>query len=332
MHAKPGRSNQGDPHPYNGTPRISPEICVNVPALATLRNPGVLAALAAAALFGVGTPLAKLIMERVDPWMLAGLLYLGSGLGLFAYRVVRQSPAVRLPGGEWRWLCVAVLSGGVLAPVLLMLGLSRMAASSAALLLNFEGVFTALLAWFVFHENMDRRVALGMLAIVGGGVVLSWQGEHAAEPLIPTVCVVGACMAWAIDNNFTRKVSLSDPTWIAAVKGLVAGIANVVLALLLGASPPPLGTGTGAMVVGFFAYGLSLTLFRPRITARRHGKDGGLLLHGAVSRRRRLGSAAFRADYHPAPRFRNAHGAGCVAASDRATCPRAYARGNRARP
>lgn len=183
-----------------------------------LRHPGVLAALAAALLFGAGTPLAKWLLASIGPWTMAGLLYLGSGIGLFLYRLARRAPAARLATGELPWLAGAVLAGGVIAPVLLMASLSRMPASAASLLLNFEGVFTALLAWFVFHENVDRRVALGMLAIVCGGAVLSWTGQARLEEILPGLGVLGACLAWAIDNNLTRRVSLTDATWIAAVK------------------------------------------------------------------------------------------------------------------
>ncbi|MDE2585542.1 MAG: EamA family transporter, partial [Betaproteobacteria bacterium] len=133
-----------------------------------LRRPGVAAALGAALLFGAGTPLAKWLLAAVNPWLLAGLLYLGSGLGLSLYRGLIQAPAVRLPRGELAWFAGAIGAGGIVAPVLLMLGLSGMPASGAALLLNAEGLFSALLAWFAFKEHVDRRIALGMGAIVAG--------------------------------------------------------------------------------------------------------------------------------------------------------------------
>jgi len=222
---------------------------------------GALAALAAAALFGAGTPLAKLLLAQASPWLLAALLYLGSGLGLALLRRIRNTPAVRLPAGEGRWLAGAVLAGGVAGPVLLLTGLSGMAAASASLLLNAEAVFTALLAWFVFRENFDRRVALGMLAIVAGGLVLAWPGQLDWPGWQPALCVTGACLAWAIDNNLTRKVSLADATWIAMVKGLAAGATNLVLALALGASWPAAPVVAAAAALGFASYGASLALF-----------------------------------------------------------------------
>jgi drug/metabolite transporter (DMT)-like permease len=229
--------------------------------MSRLAQPGIAAALGAALLFGAGTPLAKVILNSVDPWLMAGLLYLGSGIGLLLYRLARKLPRAHLEPGEWPWLAGAVISGGCVAPVLLMYGLSGMPAAGASLLLNAEGVFTALLAWFAFRENFDRRIALGMAAIVAGAVVLSWPGEMRLGALWPSLAVLGACLAWGIDNNLTRRVSLSDATWIAAVKGLGAGIVNLLIGLALGSHFPAVGVLGGALLVGLLSYGVSLTLF-----------------------------------------------------------------------
>lgn len=193
--------------------------------------------------------------------MLAGLLYLGSGVGLTLYRWLNHAPVVRLPRNAVPWLAGAILAGGIVAPVLLMFGLMGMPASGASLLLNAESVFTALLAWFAFKENFDRRIALGMLAIVAGAVVLSVPSGARISGLWPTLAILGACFAWGVDNNLTRKVSLTDATWIASVKGLVSGIVNLGLVFSLGASIPVLPNLAGAMLVGLLAYGVSLALF-----------------------------------------------------------------------
>jgi drug/metabolite transporter (DMT)-like permease len=226
-----------------------------------LSQPGVLATLLAATLFGAGTPLAKLLLAQISPWLLAALLYLGSGMGLFLLRQVRRPASVRMLRGEWKWLAGAVVAGGMVGPVLLMVGISGMPASGASLLLNAEGVLTALIAWCVFRENFDRRVALGMLAIVAGGVILSWPGDAQFGEFWPALAVVGACLAWGIDNNLTRKVSLSDASFIAMVKGLAAGATNLMLALSLGASWPPMPIVLAAALLGFASYGASLALF-----------------------------------------------------------------------
>lgn len=226
-----------------------------------LGQPGVLAALGAAVLFGAGTPLAKLLLNSVSPWLLAGLLYLGSGLGLTFYRILSRAPSVKLPCQKALWFAGAIAAGGVVGPVLLMVGLTGMPASGASLLLNAEGVFTALLAWFAFKENFDQHIAFGMAAIVAGALVLSWPSEAHFSGLWPALAILGACFAWGIDNNLTRKVSLTDATWIASVKGLVAGSVNLALALVVGATLPKLPNLAGSMIVGFLAYGVSLALF-----------------------------------------------------------------------
>jgi drug/metabolite transporter (DMT)-like permease len=226
-----------------------------------LRQPGVLAVLTGAALFGCGTPLAKLLLSNVSPWLLAGLLYFGSGIGLTLYRRIRRAAPVRMPRKEIGWLIGAIVSGGVVGPVLLMVGLTGMPASGASLLLNAEGVFTAVLAWFAFKENFDKRIALGMVAIVAGALILSWPGSVRFTGVWPALAVLAACLAWGIDNNLTRKVSLSDATWIAAVKGFAAGSVNLTLAFALGAKLPAWPYAAGAMIVGFFSYGVSLALF-----------------------------------------------------------------------
>lgn len=229
--------------------------------IAALKQKGILAALSAALLFGAGTPLAKLLLESVNPWLLAGLLYFGSGVGLTLYRLLTVAPAVRLVRSEVLWFAGAIAAGGMIAPVLLMIGLTGMPASGASLLLNAEAVFTALLAWIAFKENFDKRIALGMLAIIAGAVVLSWPEHTGFGSLWPALAVLGACLAWGVDNNLTRKVALNDATWIASIKGLVAGSVNLVLAFSLGMSMPSLLNMAGAMLLGFFAYGVSLALF-----------------------------------------------------------------------
>ncbi len=231
------------------------------------RDRGVVAALGAALLFGAGTPFAKLLVSHTDPWLLAALLYLGSGVGLWLLRQVRRAPSVRPSAQEWGWLAGATLAGGVVGPVLLMFGLASMPATDASLLLNAEGVLTAMLAWFVFKENFDRRIALGMLAIVAGAVMLSWPRESAGYSGFGALAVVGACLAWAVDNNLTRKVSLSDASFIAMVKGLSAGSTNLLLAWWLGATWPGASTLISAAALGFISYGASLVLF---VVALRH--------------------------------------------------------------
>ncbi|MBC3454450.1 DMT family transporter [Pseudomonas mosselii] len=227
-------------------------------------NLSVLYALVAAALFGASTPLAKLLGVNTPPILLAGLLYLGSGVGLTLVRLVRDRGWQRpgLPAGEWPWLLGAIFFGGVLAPVALMFGLTRTAGATASLMLNLESVLTAVLAWVVFKENADRRIVIGMVAIVLGGIVLSWPQETAMDhDWTGPLAVAFACLCWAIDNNLTRKVSASDALFIAGSKGLAAGVVNGGLALAIGSQLPALGTLGSILLVGFLGYGVSLVLF-----------------------------------------------------------------------
>jgi drug/metabolite transporter (DMT)-like permease len=230
-------------------------------------------ALAAAALFGAATPLAKALLGSMSPFMGAGLFYLGSGLGLGACIVVRRlrSPAAqrgvqRIGRHELPWLIGAIVAGGVAGPALLMLGLATTPAASSALLLNLEGVLTAAIAWVVFRENVDIQVLLGMLAIVAGGALLSWQpGQTGIPP--GALLIVGACLCWAIDNNLTRKVSTNDAMVIACLKGLAAGPVNLAIAIASGAALPGAGLTVAAMLTGLAGYGVSLMLF---VIALRH--------------------------------------------------------------
>lgn len=223
-------------------------------------------ALAAALLFGASTPLAKLLVGDIQPLLLAGLLYLGSGLGLGVLLFIRRAREVgtatqlRIPRGEWPWLLGAILFGGVVGPAMLMWGLTHADGATASLLLNVEGVLTAVLAWVVFKENADRQIVLGMVAIVAGGVLLSWEPGGASLSM-GALLIAAACLAWAIDNNLTRKVSTNDAMLVACLKGLLAGACNTGLALATGASLPAAPSIGAAMAVGFLGYGLSLTLF-----------------------------------------------------------------------
>ncbi len=224
---------------------------------------GIGSALLAAALFGASTPVAKSLLDAVSPLMLAGLLYAGSGVGLAAALLVRRARGepIALPDrGDLRWLAGAIGFGGVAGPILLLSGLKVTNAAPAALLLNLEGAFTALLAWFAFREHFDRRIALGMGLIVIGGILLSWQ-PGATSLGVGAVLVIAACFCWAVDNNLTRKVAASDAMLIACLKGAVAGTVNLALAFAFGERWPAVGTTLGAAVVGLISYGISLTLF-----------------------------------------------------------------------
>ena len=227
---------------------------------------GIVAALGAAVLFGASTPMAKTLVGEMSPLLLAGLLYLGSGIGLGVVLMLRAATSgtrsiIRPRGADLVWLLAAVVVGGLIGPYLLMYGLRLTDSASASLILNLEGVLTALLAWFAFKENVDRRIAFGMTLIVAGGALLSMGPALRAGGLAGPLAIAGACLAWAIDNNLTRKVSSNDAMLTACIKGLVAGPCSLALALSSGAHLPAGILLLQAGLLGFVGYGLSLTLF-----------------------------------------------------------------------
>jgi drug/metabolite transporter (DMT)-like permease len=226
-------------------------------------------ALISAALFGLSTPAAKVLLGQMDPSVLAGLLYCGAGLGAAALRRLggawllgpSQVAEVALQRKDFPWLAGAIAAGGVIGPLLLMVGLSRTPATTASLLLTLEGAATAMIARFAFKENFDRRVALGMGCLVAGAIVLAWSGRTTLSDLVGPLAIVGACLAWGLDNNLTRKVSLADPLQIVQFKGLIAGPVNLILGLLAGGAISGISVSLLAGIVGFLGYGVSLALF-----------------------------------------------------------------------
>ena len=224
-------------------------------------------ALLAALLFGVSTPLSKLLLATVDPISLTGLLYLGAGLTLGAVllfgklrgqTVVREA---RLTRKDLPWLVVAVCAGGIAAPLLLLYGLRTTPAATASLLLNFEAVATALLAVTTFGESVGRRgwAALGLVTL--GSALLTLEPGARWAILPGALLVLGACVMWGLDNNATRVVALRDPLHIAAVKGAVSGVFSLCLAVLLGRALPAFGTLVLALLLGGTSYGASLVVF-----------------------------------------------------------------------
>lgn len=234
--------------------------------------PGAPLAMASALLFGASTPLAKLLLGHgIDPLLLAGLLYLGSGVGLAFVQVGRYglgiaSTEAPLRRADLPWLAAIVVTGGMIGPALLMIGLAATPSSSASLLLNLESLATMVIAWVVFRENVDKRLLLGAGAILTGALILSWQGGPSGLG-IGSLAIAGACVAWGIDNNLTRKLSASDPVQIAMIKGLCAGATNLGFGMTGGGLLPAPSTIVAAAAIGFLGYGVSLVVF---VLALRH--------------------------------------------------------------
>jgi len=224
---------------------------------------GALFGLAAAALFGASAPLAKRLVPDVAPFVLAALLYLGAGLALSAFLVGRapgtrrETPLRRQDAGL---LAGIVVSGGMVGPVLMLVGLARLSAVAGALLLNLEAPFTILLAVLLFGEHLGSRAGLAALFVVAGALLLGLEpGSFRADPL-GVLAIAGACAAWALDNNLTQRLSLRDPIAVVRFKTLAAGSCNLVLGLALGQSLPRAALVAEALVLGAFSYGVSIVL------------------------------------------------------------------------
>jgi len=230
-----------------------------------------LVALLAAALFGASTPLAKLLQADITPGLLAGLLYLGSGAGLalvkLGLRLGRHAAEPPLQAGDLPWLAGAVASGGIAAPLLLMWGLAGASASGVSLLLNLEGILTALIAALVFREAVGGRIWLSACLMLVAGLLLGYEAQAGFGLSLRMLAVIAACALWALDNNLTRRIAAADPVSIAMIKGLAAGSANIAAALAFGAHLPAALPLAGSLLLGWLAYGISLTLY---IVALRH--------------------------------------------------------------
>ncbi len=224
-------------------------------------------ALLAATLFGISTPLLKLLVGEIAPVLLVAFLYLGTAVGMGVLgRTLKavNSPLTgeaRLRRRDLRWLLVAILAGGVIAPVLLMYSLAITPAATASLLLNFEGVATTIIAFAVFRESVGRRIWLGLGIITFASILLSVNPGAALGWSVGAVGVILACTFWGVDNNATRNISEKDPIAIAALKGLGAGAVALVLAVLVGDPFPGISFMLTAMLLGFVCYGASMVLF-----------------------------------------------------------------------
>jgi drug/metabolite transporter (DMT)-like permease len=226
--------------------------------------------LLAALLFGLSAPASKLLLPTLSPLLLAGLLYLGAGVSLGLAWLVRRAPKkakeAPLRRADLGLLAGIVILGGVLGPVLMLSGLQRVSGVAGALLLNLEAPLTLALALVVFGEHLERRALLGALLIVGGAAVLGLGPGPLTVSLHGVALLAGACLAWALDNNLTQRLSLRDPIAIGAVKTLSAGMANTALALALGhhrSSPGgalPLLPVALALGLGTLSYGVSIVL------------------------------------------------------------------------
>lgn len=224
--------------------------------------------LVSASLFGASPPLAKMLVREVPPVVLAGLLYFGAFLGLSAYSfgemILLKGPGEKrafLEGRDYLWLAGTILSGGIIAPINLLFGLERVSGFAASLLLNLEGVLTAVIAVFLFGESAGKRLWLALACVTVAGLFLMWEPVQGKFNLTGPLLIVIAMAAWGMDNNLTRHISGKDPVQIARIKGLVSGIVSLGLGFLFGMRIDWDAHIIYALLLGSFSYGISLVFF-----------------------------------------------------------------------
>ena len=234
-----------------------------IPSSSPSRTHGALFGLAAALLFGMSAPAAKALLPQSSPLALASLLYLGAAAALVLAKTLRPGSREKESGlsrSDVPSLLGVILSGGMLGPVLMLVGLERVSALSGSLLLNLEAPLTILIAVSIFGEHLGRREALAVAAISAGGLVLTEEAGVLSGSALGVAALVGACLCWAFDNNLTQRLSLRDPLSVVQVKTIGAGLGNLALAVVLGAPLPTVGVAILALVLGSLSYGLSIVL------------------------------------------------------------------------
>lgn len=222
--------------------------------------------LLAAIFFGASAPLSKMLLGEIDPIVLAGLLYIGSGVGAGAFVLIRKwsgngQAEAGLKRKDFPWLLGAIIAGGIAAPIVLLFGLKDSPAATASLLLNFEGVATTLIAILFFREAVGRRAWWAVGLITAAAILLTWNRTGSWGFSLGELGIIAACVFWGMDNNFTRNISAKDPLMIVTIKGLAAGSFSILLALILGRSFPGMKSIFLALLLGSISYGASIVLF-----------------------------------------------------------------------
>ncbi len=225
----------------------------------------ILLAVLAAVCYGVSAPLAKLLLRQLSPTFMASLLYLGAGVGMALVNLAgkaggRGAGEARMTRKEAPYAVLMVLLD-IAAPILLLFGLTLTTPANASLLNNFEIVATSLIAMAVFREPVGRRMWAAIALITLASALLSFEGAGSFSFSAGSLLVLLACLCWGLENNCTRMLSLKDPLQIVTVKGLGSGLGALAIALALGEVRLHVPSILLALLLGFFAYGLSITLY-----------------------------------------------------------------------
>ncbi len=224
------------------------------------RNTATIFAIMAAALYAISIPVSKVLLQFVQPTMMAAFLYLGAGVGLFAWGLVTREQADKLTVSELPYMLGTIILD-IAAPILLMLGLQYADAANASLLNNFEIVATSLIAWLLFREKLSRRLLIAIALVTVASITLSFEGPYSFHFNKGSLLILAATCCWGLENNCTRKLSSRSSVQITTVKGIFSGIGSLIVALLGREKLPELGWIVGVMCLGFVAYGLSINFY-----------------------------------------------------------------------
>lgn len=232
-----------------------------VTVIGTMKRYALITGLLSGLLFGVATPLGKLLLEGLNSFQLAGLLYLGAGIAMIPF-IFRSEGKVRMlfNRGNSSKTWGIIFFGGILGPVLLLAGLKTANAASVSIWLNMELVATAILGVLFFKDHLDKYAWAGVGLTVLAGVVTSIGAGISG--LVPAMFVTAACVCWGIDNHLTALSDGTTPQAVTFVKGIIAGCVNITIGFLLAGQQLVEFTGISvAVLVGVFSYGVSIVLY-----------------------------------------------------------------------
>lgn len=235
------------------------------------QNKAILFAILAAALYSISAPLSKVLLGSLSPTFMAALLYLGAGIGVLGLMWFRNTRASqrneeRISRRDLPFVA-AMIALDIAAPILLMVGLQKTSAASVSLLGNFEIVATALIALLFFKESITNRLWIGIAFITASCALLSMEPGITYTFSVGSLFVLGATVCWGLENNCTRMLSVRDPMQVVVLKGFGSGFGSLLIAASLGQVHGDFSSLIYALVLGFFAYGLSIYFY---VSAQRH--------------------------------------------------------------
>jgi drug/metabolite transporter (DMT)-like permease len=228
-------------------------------------NTAILCAILAAALYAISSPVSKILLNKVPPTMMAGLLYLGAGLGmsligLFRYKTGKFREEMRLTRKEMPYT-VAMVALDILAPIFLMIGLTMTTPANVSLLNNFEIVATSLIALFIFKEAISKRLWLAIAMITVSSIILSVEDGSSFSFSLGSFFVLLASVCWGFENNCTRMLSLKDPLQVVIIKGLGSGLGSLIISFAIKETSTDLLYIMATLLLGFVSYGLGVYFY-----------------------------------------------------------------------